>query len=341
MTRRQMARWQREERRRRIVLTLGAVVILLVLAIPAFGYYQTVIAPRHALVVRVYDTSYDMGYYVKLLRAQSAMAGGQLDLSLAPFQLVQTLEDNELIYYGAPRLGISVTGEEIDQEIRRRMLPAPREGETPTQEELDREFRENYRQYLNATQLSEADHRALVERDLLRNKLREHLGQTVPTVAEQVHLQALLLESEEAAKKAAERLKNGEDLAALAEELTPTQPAAAGRNPDPLGIREKKGDLGWVPRRIYPQWDDIIFSLEPGSLSEPLPAMEGYYILRVVDKEAARRVSEANREVLKDRALEDWLLEERRIARDAGELVRAFDSEKYEWAMRELRQVRR
>lgn len=341
MTRRQTARWQREQQRRRLITILGAVAILMVMAIPAFGYYQTIIAPRHALVVRIYKTKYSMGDYLKLLRAQAALAGGQLDLSLAPFQLVQTLEDNELVYYGAPRLGITVTREEIDQEVRNRMLPPPGEGEAPTQQQLDKEFQENYRQYLNATQLSERDHRALVERDMLRDKVRERLGQKVPVVAEQVHIQAVLASSEDAAKTARERWEKGEDIAALTAELTPTQNPNEAQPADPLGVRERKGDLGWVPKRILPQtWDDIIFKLEAGAISEPVPAAEGFYILRVAEKEPARTIDQANREVLKDRALEDWLLEERKVARDAGEMARAFDSTKYDWAVRELRQIK-
>ncbi|MBI2918777.1 MAG: peptidylprolyl isomerase [Chloroflexi bacterium] len=341
MTRRQMARWQRERQRRRLIVVLGAVAVLLVLAIPAFGYYKTIISPRRAMVVRVYDTTYRMGDYVKLLRASQALSGGQMDLSLAPFQLVQTLEDNELVYYGAPRIGVTVTRQEIDDEVRNRMLPPPGEGETPTPQQLDKEFQENYRQYLNATKLSESDHRRLVERDLLRDKVRERLGQNVPAVAEQVHLQAVLTADEDTARNAAERLKNGEDIAALTAEMTPTQAQSEFQQADPHDVRGKKGDLGWVPERIFSDWDAIIFELDPGALSDPVGTAEGFYILRVVEKEPARTIDEANREILKDRALDDWLLEERRVARDAGELARAFDSEKYQWVIEELGQIRR
>ncbi len=341
LSRRQVARWQREQQRRRVVTILGAVAVLLVLAVPAFGYYQTILAPRRAVVVRIYDTTYRMGDYVKLLRAQAALSGGQIDLSLAPFQLVQTLEDNELVFYGAPRVGVTVTKAEVDQEVRKRMLPEPKEGESPSPQQLESEFQENYRQYLNATKLSESDHRRLVERDLLRDKVRQNLGLKVPAVAEQVHLQAVLAPDEDTAKKAAERLKAGEDIAALTAELTPTQQTSEeGRPADPLEIKARKGDLGWVPKRILPQWDDVIFNLEPGSISDPQPAAEGYYILRVTEKEAARTIEDGNREVLKDRAMEDWLLEERKVARDANEMVRSFDSDKYDWAVRELRQIK-
>ncbi|MBI2866471.1 MAG: peptidyl-prolyl cis-trans isomerase [Chloroflexi bacterium] len=340
MTRRQVARWQRDRQRRRTITILGLAVIFLVLAIPLFGYYQTIIAPRRALVVRVYDTKFSMGHYVKLLRAQAAFSPTQLNLSTAPFELLQIMEDGELLFYGAPRLGVTVTREEIDRAIRNNMLPPLQEGEDPNSPQREREFQENYRQYLNATKLSEADQRALVERDLLQGKVREILGQRVPAVAEQVHLQALLVANQDTAQKALERLNQGEALAALTEELTPLQQPGEATPTDPLGIREKKGDLGWVPRRIFPQWDEVLFALEPGVWSDPVPTLEGFYLLQVVEKDPARAIDEENREVLKDIALEDWLLEERRIALEAEEMVRSFGSDKYEWAIRELQQLR-
>ncbi len=330
-TRRQLSRRQREKRLQRLIWVVGAFFLVLIVAIPAYASYTEYYRPPRQLVVRVNNTSYNMGYYVKMLRLfqiLSTAQGQEFNLGLVPFELVQLLEDNELIRQGAPRMDVSVTPEDVSQEIRTRILgsPSPEEEEDPAK--LEKEFQQGYRQLLELVKFSDAEYRRIVEIDLLREKLREQLGLQVPTVAEQVHLQGIFLSSEternpeELAKEIADRLAAGEEFSALSRELSEDDT-----------LKEKDGDMGWLPRGIMGEkFDETIFSLEPGKISELIASSEGYYIIKVVEKATAREIEEGAREALKDQALAKWLSEER----GRNEVVRSFDSKKYEWAVQQL-----
>ena len=68
----------------------------------------------------------------------------------------------------------------------------------------------------------------------------------------EVHARHILVESEDDAKKAAARVKGGEDFAKVATELS-KDPGAKG------------GDLGWFTKdRMVPEFADAAFKLEPG-----------------------------------------------------------------------------
>ena len=327
-SRRQVSRRQREQRLQRLMWIAGAFFLLLIIAVPGYAAYIEYYRPPRQLVVRVNDTSYNMGYYVKMLHLYQMLSEAQgEDLpSEAPFQLVQILEENELIRQGAPRLDIGVTPEDITQEIRTRILGTPNPEDDPAM--LEKEFQQGYRQLLEAVKFSDKEYRRIVEVDLLRERLREQLGLQVPTVAEQVHLQGIFFSSDtekdpqEQAKGIADRVAAGEDFSALSRELSEDDT-----------LKEKDGDMGWLPRGIMgEQFDEMVFSLEPGKLSELITSSEGYYVVRVVEKATAREIEEGAREALKDQALAKWLSEER----GRNEVERNFDSKKYYWAVQQL-----
>ncbi len=324
-TRRQLARWERERRTQRTILALGLGAILLILGIPAFGYYESFVLPPREAVVKVNDTTFDMGYYVKRLRFlkwQSETIGQRLDTSIAPFQLIEDVENEELLRQGSPRFNIAITKDDVEEELRRRVLPPKGEGQEVSDAQLDAEYRQRYQRFLNDTQLADVDYRRIVEADLLRSRLRDKVGDQVPTVAEQVHVQLIQVGTQEEANKALERLKGGEDFAAVAREVSTHEDTS-----------RKGGDLGWLPKGVMlSPFDDFAFSLEVGALSEPFATREGIIMFKLVEKAEARQVDDKAREGLKDRALESWLLEERK----ANDVQRFINSEKYAWALRQL-----
>ncbi len=404
---------------------MGALVFVVALlalaAIPAFAYYKLLVAPNQELVIQVNSVKFTMGDYVKLLKIYSTGtdASGSQNLALAPFELLQVIEENELISQAAPRLGIEVTPEEIQKEIEGRVLPPTQEGEVIDPQTAAREFKERYRQRLTLLGLNDAEYRHTVRYDLARSKLREQLGVAVPQVARQAHLYGMLLDEQANVDDLKAKLEKGADFKTLAKE-----------NSKDANTAPKGGDLGWLPRNVRPEFDGVIFGLAPNDVSFPIQTPEGYYLLKLIsksedtaqlqaiflkdNKEAfdvrnrwskgedfgalaqevnqdpvlreksgdlgtisrgykdrvfdmavfgekpgtiigpivttegvwllkitetspAQQISEENRGVLKDRVLEDWLLEERR----ANQVLRYFDSERYEWVIEQLNQERR
>lgn len=254
VTKHQLSQWQKQKRRHRLILILGISVIAAVSGIIGRGWYFDQYLPMHETVIRVNDTEFNMGYYVKMLELSG---GGQPDyLPFLADQVVTAIEQNELIRQGAERLGIVATNSEVDEMLKEFDPPLSR------------------------------DYRDLIRNEILKGKLRDvYFDQLVPMFAEQRHVMAMFLESENQASEIRARLKGGEDFGKLASELSL----------DSLSQTEN-GDLGWHPYGILSETmgtsipDDYAFALSVGALSQPLydeakTKSVGYWLVKVLDRD--------------------------------------------------------
>lgn len=327
-------RRQQEDKRRRGVLVVGLAALIFILLIPIFGYYASFIAPPRQVIAQVNDHSFNLGYLLKLLRMQQAgtLAQGQsLNLGSLPFQLVNILAENELIKQVAPRYNINVSQEALDTEIRSRIMGDPTDSETSS-EQLEREFQELYGRYLNLIQLSQDEHREVVNGDMYRNAMREHMGQSVPMVQPQVHVYKTTLPSAENLDEIADEFRTeftrGALFASLVERFsTNNEEIRTG------------GELGWIPKDILPQIDTLLFEeLNVGELSVPIPEYnsetgeQSFVLYLVTEKSDARELSENHWEMLKVRALQQWLTDEREV----NIIKTHFTSEHYDWIVKQL-----
>ena len=140
-----------ERRKERWALLIASIAIALVIAIPSVGYVINFVLPPREVVIQVNSVEYSLGDIVKLLRVYQKQAEanqGTFNLSVLPFQVVNTLVENELIQQNADSAGISINDEEIESEVRKRILGPIDNDSQATQSELDREFAEKYRRYL-------------------------------------------------------------------------------------------------------------------------------------------------------------------------------------------------
>ena len=148
---------------------------------------------------------------------------------------------------------------------------------------------------------------------------------------EEAHVQAILLGSEEEAQSAKARLEAGEDFAALAEELS-----------QHYYSKENGGDLGWLPPGVMsPAFDEFVFDSEVKleTISEPVRdetavTKGGYWLLKVLEKEDNRKISDDDRDLLKTKALDEWgtsLWDD-----PENEIENYLDSEKKAWAIERL-----
>jgi peptidyl-prolyl cis-trans isomerase C len=89
---------------------------------------------------------------------------------------------------------------------------------------------------------------------------------------QEVHARHILVATEEEAKEVAERLKKGEDFAALAKEKSKDSSADGG-------------DLGFIARgQTLKPFEDAAFALEVGQISEPVQTQFGWHIIKVEEK---------------------------------------------------------
>ncbi|MDY6917997.1 MAG: peptidylprolyl isomerase [Chloroflexota bacterium] len=315
VTRRRLARWQRERRRRRITLLIGSIVIVVTALIIAYGFYSSSCAPQRQWITRVGTnetyTVFRSSDYVHALRLIELGFYSPETTYAAEGPLV-VLESNELVRQGADEAGVGApTDAEIKERVKEMMSS---EGEELT----DEEYRQALQNVVANTGLSESEFLKIVEQDLLGDKLDQYLRDSVPEVGEilpHVHLEAIVAESEELAGEAMDRLNAGEDFTDLT-------------------LEYGGGDLGWMPEGLMSaDIQALVYSLEIGNVTEPIQTELGFTIIQLLGKED-RALEEGARATLQENAFSLWLEEmaEERVQRNPGV---DWDA-KYSWALAQL-----
>ncbi|MBM3118548.1 MAG: hypothetical protein FJ006_03185 [Chloroflexi bacterium] len=260
-TKRQMSKWQRQQRIQHIIIGIGAFFFAFIIGWIGYGYYNEQVKPLHQTVIRVNDTVFDMDYYIKVLdlisQGQESTAVSFMANTAAGF-----IAQGELIRQRAADLGASVSTDEINNQLAGLGIPDAKV----------------YRDVVTA-------------RLLAAKLLRDYFDPKVPTACEQAKVQAMFLESKEIAEEARVRLAMSDNFTSLAER--------ASRE---ALTKEKKGDLGWLPKGFTgdlleelgsSKLEEIAFSLELGMISEPtyddsVDKGMGYWILKVTEKDEAK-----------------------------------------------------
>jgi parvulin-like peptidyl-prolyl isomerase len=269
-TKRQLSRWKQHQRRQRIIIGSGILIIVAVLVVIGagiyFGWYVPERQPLKETVIRVNDTEFDMGYYLDTLKYQ-VLQWESIGMSIGIEQMtylaegaVTAIQTNELLRQEALELGISVSGQELEARI-------------------DEEFADSdpslVKTYGDVI-------RDMLRAQMLREKLlEEYFDQQVPQTSEQRHIMAMFLESRKQANQIRDRLKGGE----LFSELTPEFCLDSY-------CKSQEGDLGWHPQEILATMvnssvlAESAFSQEVGTLSQPIYEEDkskklGYWLIRL------------------------------------------------------------
>ena len=100
------------------------------------------------------------------------------------------------------------------------------------------------------------------------------------------------------------RLNEGGDFAALVQEYSLD-----------LATKENGGDLGWFPRGLVASdLEAAAFALQPGQVSGVVRLGEGYHIVQVIEREAARPLSPDMQLDLRLSLFDEWLVTQRSSA---------------------------
>ncbi len=131
--------------------------------------------------------------------------------------------------------------------------------------------------------------------------MRDKIIAEVPSTAEQVHVQQILLYNQDTAQSFLSQLNSGTDFDELAQKA------------DPL----TRGDLGWVPRGylLDQKIEDAAFSLQVGAHSDVIATNVGFHIIRVLERDPNRPLSPDALLALQDLALKKWIDEQRQQAK--------------------------
>ncbi len=322
----------RDRRTQRWVVGLFAAILAGVIAIPAYGYFATFVLPPRHTVVQVNEAKHTLGEVAKRTRADVnviMLQGGQPDYGTLPFDKLNTLVEEELLRQNASKVGVTVSQDDIDAEIRRLHYPTPPEGQQVDQASLDKEYKEKLRQYLNVTQFSENDYRNLIRTTLLRDRIRERLSTQIPSVAEQVYVHWIKVTDPANADAIQQGLAQGAAFDSLARIYLRTDAFA-----------DANGEVGWIPKGAFPSLDLYFFpgegkTVELDKVSDSITAGDGTYFLKATAGPETREISDAMRDVLKTRALQQWLNEQR----DANTVSVNFTNEDYQWVVDKVREI--
>lgn len=254
ITRRQRSHLQKQRRRQHIIFYGGVSVIAAVVLIVLIGWFMGEYLPLHKTVLKVNDTEFDTSYYIDVLEIAGSNQQAP-NIQMLADSVIQQITQNELISQGAGELGVTVSDEEVKQML----------------EDLDIPLSDGYVGFFRA--------------QLLQNRLRdEYFGAQVPESDKQVHVMAMLVESESQALEIRNELLSGDNFTALAEEFAQNY----------YSKNVNQGDFGWHPEAILNiQLGSLIsvdyaFGAEAGALSDPLYDEDmykqvGYWLIRVND----------------------------------------------------------
>lgn len=292
----------------RAVFVIGSVFLIAIVTLVVTNYWFSVKRPGDEPFLQVNSRVFTWTDYVGMLRFQklgTETLGGRFDAGREPYVLIQSMAENELVRQAALREGLRVSDEEIRQEMIQRLVDKPEELGGANQ--IDREFTVRLNNYLTAVQFSKGDYKELVEVALLRSQLRDKLGDTslIPRVQPHVFLHLIQGDDPQSSSQTdnvgqIERLlADDEDFATVARRLSIDESGVDG------------GEIGWVPRLVFQDFDTELFGLREGQVSQPLRTDDGVYLVKLIE-----RVNDRGR-------LEVILVEDLRTAREVENL---FDS---------------
>jgi parvulin-like peptidyl-prolyl isomerase len=278
---------------RACTVVLFVIVAGLVLASCGVPTTNTGASTSGGAVAIVNGTSISQAVYDKQVKlVQDSMVQQGLDLATPDGQatvnqmkqdLLDEIIDMELMRQAAAAQGITVTDADVDARVEQTRQDAGGDAAFQTA--------------LKQAGLTEADYRDLIVRDqIVYERLYAQISKTVPTSAEQVHVRHILVNTQQEADDVKARLANGEDFAALAQELSQ----------DP-GSKDSGGDLGFFPRGMMdPAFEDAAFS---ATISDTVIVQTdfGFHVLQVLEKSDNKDLSADAQQALGDEAMSTYL----------------------------------
>lgn len=340
------ARQRRMVRNQRVAVLVGIVLILAILAFPAYGFYDTFIRPPRVWASHVGETTNTMGDLVKRIRTQQGMlreTGQYVDLSRSPFVSLEEMTQNQLIIAASPELGITVTEKEVDSAILNNFFPNLKQAEEVSPDQLDSEFKESYIQFLDQSRLDEKEFRQVTREDLYRSKLTALLASQMPTEEESVEVNWLAFP--------ADRDTVPSDFEKYQDQVRREGFSATFNS---LGKPNDNGYIGWIPRGAITDLDHIFFGdakndiepLELNKVSEVLfsqklnPNSDGVFlIIQVVNREM-HAISDQMHHMLLRTTIERWLSNKWLEAVEQDNLEINFNSDLYAWVAKQVKQSR-
>lgn len=252
LSKRQLARWQQEKRRQRIISLLGIIVIIAVIAIVGSGAYISSYRPLHETVLTVNGTRFDMSYYIDMLKYLNRDQDPANAYDIAN-NTASIIEENELIKQGAAELGFTVSDQEVDKELEKL--------------QVGKELRD------------------LARRDLLVQKLlNEYFDGQVPQTGDQRQVQAMFLESQSQVLDVTAQIAAGKSFTELASGLS-LDAATKTKKGDLSWHTKDVFSQAYTSVLADYAFDSEVDVLSPPVADETKTKQVGYWLIKVLEKQ--------------------------------------------------------
>ena len=255
-TKRQEAKWQRQKRIRRIIITAAVIFLVSIISYVSYEYYTEEIKGLNEKVITVNNVSFNMRYYVNMLDAQTKLEEVEpASIYLYSNAVARYIEDAEVIRQGAKDLNITVSQEEVEETIKEQQWP---KGKV---------------------------YQDIVEFMLLRERLVEYFDSQLPDEMLQANTQVIFVESEQVANNVIDQAEKGENFTELVREFSYDN-----------RTKEYDGNLGWLPMELMSPTMAETFNLTTGEISQPIcnnstNKSVGYWLIKVSEKDPEKGIN--------------------------------------------------
>ena len=323
-----------DQRHQRVAWGVGAGLLVLVLGIVVFGFYNEFYKPPRVWAGSVRDQEFKMGDLVERIRVLQGLSG-KVDLSTVPFEYLRNLINAEVLRQAAPGLGFSLTDEDVNQVLRAQFYPQVPEGQQSNPGQLEEEFQNSYNIFLARTSLTDAEFRVIVKEQLALQQLGMMLGRTIPETAQHVEVEWIRADIDGRSDVAAVRRRLGDEQGVGGENFA----KVASEVGTSAGFADQQGYVGWVPKGAFPDLDDALFGdderdrppLAIGEISGPLFTQDGVYIARILSGPEDREFTFQMHNKLNGELVTKWQTDEQAKGADEGCLRMNFNSKLYSW----------
>lgn len=315
-----------EKRRRLAIVLLIVVAIVVSVGIVGYGYYNTDVKPWRQPILKVNSTTYDMRYFVNLMRLYGLTTSDYVD------SLISAMEENALTrqYLKSEFPDVDLGAVTSDEAVRAKTREILGLSDNTTQEEFD----EAYSNWLENFKQNGSSEKDLIEIGikpmLVNEELQKQIGdRDYPTTDNYQHaqVQALLINGSDNATMMRTRWEAGEDFDTLRLEKSVSE-----------SVRESSDnkETNWVARGIKSEvFDNCTFTATPGVLNQAIKdSGDTYWIIKVIARES-KPLSETDRETLINQAFSKWLGEFK--SSDENEIINYLNEEggsaKLAWAL--------
>jgi parvulin-like peptidyl-prolyl isomerase len=318
VTRKHIARAERERRQRNIILGTAIAITIAVSALLIIGVGGNLVTPVAVVNGEKISTGEFRGR-VRLAQAElinQAIFQNQTDTLAARLEDVETMGqsvlnqmiDDLLIRQEVERRGQTVSEDDVDDAIAEAfgfypngtptpfptftpnptltalasITPTATEGPTPT-----------------ASPTITPGLRNQFRAQLYRRKLFDIFEGEVPREQDHVNARHILVDSEETALEVLDLLQEGGSFEELASEHSTDE-----------SNKDRGGDLGWFPRgRMVDAFETAVFDAEIGVIPVPIETSFGWHIIEVVAREQ-RELDEYSHQLSVQTEFNSWLIDE-------------------------------